>query len=459
MKRCFSILFILFLIPIFSYASDWKTYPYQDPNSKIVFPQDEGFHRPIMGLEWWYVVIHAVGETTGDKYSILVTHFNNQFRFFTVTNVTQKTHLSGTTIGLLNSKFGYLDLTQTTPYGTDYMRSKKGADGNLIPFEYEFETNHSDMHIKAELKSLKPPMMVGGTGYVPIGSSGYSWYYSMTRMDVNAVLTYDGITENIKGLGWMDHQWGQFLVSPVELYGVFETYEWFCVQLDNGVEIMISNIFDRDYNLPYGGTYGGIQYNNQEGQTVPGLTATFTRTGYWQDPESKKYMSMGWTLDSPAVNLKLILTPEFKSQMVKFPLKGDFWEGSIAVSGTLDGVPVTGRAFGELMHQYEVPRLLVSLDNYPKKMAYRADETITVGWKVLNPDQGNPLSFDVDLVSGSLSVPVAKGVKYSSAAFTLGDVLPAGSDVKLFRIEVKASSVDAVIQGKAASPYLMKKMR
>ncbi len=459
MKKCALVLFALLFLPLFSQASDWKTYPYTDPNSKIVFPKDEGSHSIIFptGLEWWYVVIHAVGETTGDKYSILVTHFNNQFRFFTVTNVTQKTHLSGTTLGLVNSKAGYLDVTQVTQYGTDFMRCKKDQSGNLVPFEYEFETNHSDMHIKGELVSLKPPMLVGGTGYVPIGSSGYSWYYSLTRLQLNAVLTYGGITENISGLGWMDHQYGNFLVSPVEFYRLFETYEWFCVQLDDGSDILISNIFDRNHNLPYGGTYGGIQYFSPDGITLPGLTSIFTRTGYWQDPASKNYMSMGWTLDVPEINLKLTLTPEFKNQMVTFPLNGDFWEGSISASGTLGNVAVSGRAYGELMHHYEIPRLSVTVDNYPLKAAYRTSEVINVGWKVLNPDQGNPLSYDVELVAADLKIPVAKGVKANKIAFTLGDTVPEGSKIDIFRIKVTASSLDKVIQGSASSPYLMKK--
>ena len=155
MRKCSLVIIIVWLfLPLFSSASDWKKYPYSHPDSEIVFPRDEGNHSIIFpaGLEWWYVVVHAVGETTGNKYSILVTHFNNEIRFFTVTNVTKKTHKSGTTAGALLSKRGSLDLKHFTPYGTDYMRSKKDRSGNLIPFEYELETNHSDMHIKAELK-------------------------------------------------------------------------------------------------------------------------------------------------------------------------------------------------------------------------------------------------------------------------------------------------------------------
>ena len=42
------------------------------------------------------------------------------------------------------------------------MRCKKDSAGILIPFEYEMETHHSDMHLQAELNAIKPPMMVGG---------------------------------------------------------------------------------------------------------------------------------------------------------------------------------------------------------------------------------------------------------------------------------------------------------
>lgn len=135
MKRFSFILIIALLIfPLFSHAADWKIYPYANPDSEVVFPQDEGNHSIIFpaGLEWWYVVLHAVGETTGDKYSILVTHFNNEVRFFTVTNVTKKTHKSGTTAGILISQRGSLDLKHVTPYGTDYMRNKKDRKGNLV---------------------------------------------------------------------------------------------------------------------------------------------------------------------------------------------------------------------------------------------------------------------------------------------------------------------------------------
>ncbi len=446
----------LFFLMFFScFAQEqWKSYPYQEPNTEIRFPDDEGSHKPVKGLEWWYVVIHGAGQDTGDKYSILVTHFNNQIRFFTITNVTRQTHKSGSTVGYLDSKKGALDLTHLTPYGLDSMRNKKDSEGNLLPFEYELETFHSDMHLTAQLKSIKKPMIVGGTGYVPIGSSGNSWYYSLSRLDVEAVVTFDGVTEKVVGTGWMDHQWGPFLVSPVEFSGIFETYEWFCVQLDNGDDIMISNIYDLGYNLPHNELYGRVQYSDADGNFKNTFDWIFTRTGYWQDPESGHYMSMGWELEVPEWDMELTLTPEFKQQMVKFPLNGDFWEGSIAVTGTLKGDPVTGRAFGELIHRFEVPRLRVGIDQYPSKMTYGMDESVKVNWKVLNPDDGNPLTFNVELINAERNIMLAQDIDENSLEFVLSDVLNPNTEIHNFNIKVTASSVDGTITNDKISPKL-----
>ena len=482
-KRFCCIFIALLFLPCFSQASSWKTYPYQDPKSAIVFPTDEGSHLTTgnlsnTNLEWWYFVIHAVGQTTGDKYAIVVDSVNNGGRFFTITNLTKNTHASATWPGTLSSPAGSLNLQHTTNWGTDYMRNKKDASGNLIPFEYEFETKGGPlplfgglaMNIKGSLVSQKPPMMAGGTGYVSIGYAGESWYYSLTRLTVNAVLTFNGTTENITGQGWFDHQWGPFKLSPYESADTgFETYEWFCVQFDDNSEMMISNVYDLNNNLPYGTKYGGVQYYDPDGVSTY-APSTLTRTGYWYDSGSGYYMSMGWKLDVPETynvvsindrllerfhkNIKLKLTPESTNQMVTIPLhsNGNFFEGSLAVTGTVGDVAVTGKGFGELLHRFKIPSLSVTVNNYPAKSTYATNETIQVSWVVNNPDAGNPLKYDVELVSANSRISIAKGIKTNTVAYTLGSTIPAGT----FRIKVTAYSVDKVLQSNVFSPYLTK---
>ncbi len=453
-SRAGSVLLAVGLVGVSSAVAgaDWRAYPHTDPASEIRFPEDEGSHAPLLGLEWWYVVIHAQGLESGDEYAILVTHFNNEARFFTVANVTRGIHRSGTTLGVLRAEKGFLDLTQTTPYGTDILRTQRDPEGRLIPFAYQLETHHPDMQLRAELEASKKPAFPGRTGYVPIGSSGHSWYYSLPRLEVSAVLTFEGRTEPIRGLGWMDHQWGPFFVSPIEVPGVLETYEWFCLHLDNGADVMISNIYDRDYNLPQDESYGGVLYQGPDGDSLHTQARQFARTGFWQDPASGRFMSMGWTLRVPEWDLDLVLTPAFKEQMVDIPMGGDFWEGSISVSGTVGGRPVQGKAFGELIHRFEKPRLSVQVD--PARITYRQDEKLRVSWRVKNPDQGNPLRFDVELISSEKSVPLASGLTATSLELALGEVLPKDHRIRKLQIRVSACSVDRTLCGSADSPAL-----
>ncbi|MBT3980800.1 MAG: hypothetical protein HOE90_05555 [Bacteriovoracaceae bacterium] len=427
-----------------AYSQTWKNYPYQSKKSSIVFPDDEGNHPWVPDLEWWYVVMHVKGDISGDQYSILVTHFNNLFRFFTVTNVTKKTHSSGTAMGILKASTKRLDLTQNTKFGKDYMRTKKDGAGNLIPFEYELKTHHKDMNVMASLRSTKAPLMVGGSGYVDVGSSGKSWYYSNTRLDVKGVLDYAGIKEGFSGIAWMDHQWGPFLISPVEGLRTFESYEWFCIQLDDGSDIMISNIFNRKYQRPKDGKHGGIEIYYPDGKWAKTEDVEFTRVKYWKDPDSGHVMSMGWKVVVPAWGLDINLTPDFEHQMVNFPLGGDFWEGSIHVTGKLKKVSVKGKAYGELVHRYKKPK--IALTRLTKNLA---SDSLGVSWKVKNPDAGNPLNYDLFLYSGKKVIKKINGLKKNSYILNSASTLLKSG--QRFRVKIVGSSVDGLLKGHANS--------
>ena len=427
----------------------WKFYPYKDPGSQIVFPKDEGRHIGVPNMEWWYSVMHLRGETSGDRYAVLVTHFNNQIRLFTVTNLDKKVHTSGATMGLLNSSFGRLDLTHRTKYGKDIFRTKKDEKGKLIPFEYEIQTHHDKMNLSVQLKSQKRPMMVAGDGYIAVGTSGHTWYYSLTNLAVSGVLEHQGLKEKVTGIGWMDHQWGPFVISPFELGRTFETYEWFCVQLENGMELMISNIFDRDYHLPMTEDYGAVEllYSNGEGRHTE--RREFKRTGYWRDPVSGHTMSMGWELKVPELNVDIKLTPDLVDQMVQLPMNGSFWEGSVSVTGTIDGVAVKGKAFGELLHRFEKPEVEIST----LKSTWKRNETLTLDWKVKNPDDGNPLNFSVSLVQNGVETLLKQDMRVAQFSAKLESILGAQSASK-FTLKVRAYSVDKTIKGETETSVL-----
>ncbi len=452
MFKSLNISLLIFFTITLGYAQNWKQYPYTPTGTDIIFPEDEGKHFTVPNLEWWYTVINAKGETTGDKYSILVTHFNNQIRFFTIANITKKAHTSATRIGRLISTPGELDLVHRIDNHHDIFRHKKDQKGNLIPFEYIVKTKDSEkgMKLYVELKAIKKPLIVNHTGYVEVGSSGNSWYYSLPRLQAFGSVTYRGLTERIRGLAWVDHQWGPFFVSPVNIGRLFETYEWFCMQLNNGMDIMISNIYDRKYNLPQTLDYGSINISDKNGNLIVVENREFKRTKFWQDPVSKKYMSMGWELNIPQHNIHLTLTPEFKEQMVKFPLKGDFWEGSLSVKGKIDGKDVLGFGFGELIHQFKIPKIRV---NWIKSRV-SMDEAIEINWRILNHDQGNPLHYSISLTSSLGEIFIKSGFTQSQLLlnFSRFSRLRLSKKTK-YRFKITGFSVDKTITGHAYSNY------
>ena len=92
--------------------------------------------------------------------------------------------------------------------------------------------------------AVKRPLMIGETGFLYQGTSGYSYYYSQTMLNLIGTLTLDGITEPITGIAWIDHQYGN-LKSTIQ-----DKYEWFSIQLSNNMDLNIYNIFNTQNELP-----------------------------------------------------------------------------------------------------------------------------------------------------------------------------------------------------------------
>jgi hypothetical protein len=68
-----------------------------------------------------------------------------------------------------------------------------------------------------------------------------------------------------------------------------------------------------------------------------------------------------------------------------------FFEGSIDITGTVDGVTVTGIGFAELLHHYEdpIPEFTSQLDGL-----YNMDDMIS--WDLNNPDDGRNVFYDLE---------------------------------------------------------------
>lgn len=386
-KLYFLILFIF--TSIFSFAQSWKVYPYKPAGSLISFPTDEGRHTS-QPVEWWYTAGHLTASPSGKTYSYMLTYFYypassyGGFRILDITDdATGKFYQDSKLVRYTSMATDHLDIQATITGGdNEYWITKTDVNNKLIPFEYNIQAASSDAGLQLDYKSLKRPLILADSGYLKEGFSNYTYYYSQTRNDVSGKLTLNGITENVTGTSWIDRQYGDF----DRLIG--EKYEWFFLQLSNGMDINVANVFSADNKIPDNSRYRILSsYVNDSTQYT---TSDFKieRLGFNWMPDSQMCYSNKWRLTSDLNKIDLTFSTKNNNTEVQFPFR--FFEGATDISGTVNGVTVTGFGFAELLHSYHPP---IPAIKYPQSDEYNVKLPIT--WQVMNPDDGMPVTYDL----------------------------------------------------------------
>ena len=87
--------------------------------------------------------------------------------------------------------------------------------------------------LSLRLSSLKAPVLHGQNGLSQKGEGEgrASYYYSLTRMKTEGEITINDKTEKVRGLSWMDHEFGSNQLREDQV-----GWDWFSLQLDNQTE-------------------------------------------------------------------------------------------------------------------------------------------------------------------------------------------------------------------------------
>lgn len=386
--------FFLFLMVVFNnpfaHSQDWKSFPYTPAGSKISFPEDEGRH-PAEPIEWWYTSGHLKGKISGKTYSFMLTYFHypasnfDGFRilnlmddatgtFYKDTRPVNYTQLSTTQLAIQASVY---------TGGNESWMNLTDDENKLLPFQYSIKAGDSKVILDLTSTATRRPLILDDDGYLEQGLSNYTYYYSLTRNKVEGKLTLNGITEEVEGESWIDRQYGNF--NPLTA----ESYEWFHVQLSNGMDINLWNIFTPENKIPDTKKYKILAaYVNDNTQYT---TSDFTieRLGFNFMPDSSRCYASKWRLKSSKNNLDLIISTKHKNEEIEWPFR--FYEGATDVTGTVNGVSVSGFGFAELLHHYEKP--IIELKE-PQQGLYDISKPIT--WQLQNPDEGRPIIYDLE---------------------------------------------------------------
>jgi geranylgeranyl pyrophosphate synthase/predicted secreted hydrolase len=198
----------------------------------------------------------------------------------------------------------------------------------------------------------KPPTRYGEDGVVHGVSGETMFYYFVPRARVTGNVRLGAQTKSVaKGAGWYDHEFG--FTAPASAPRNDTTraqrgetcWRWLSLQLDDGSDLSVFFITRR--------LTGEVLDNwtmrvDERGQSSVYRDAQLDTLQTWRSTRTFIEYPVGMRVRVPSAGLDLTVQATFGDQEVITVISEPaFWEGSVTVSGQLDGSTVRGRGWLE----------------------------------------------------------------------------------------------------------------
>jgi predicted secreted hydrolase len=323
----------------------------------FIFPEDHGAHQDFKN-EWWYF--------TGNLSSITGQQFGYQFTLFRTaispeisdsespwnSNQVYLAHIALSDIS--NGRF-YFDEqfsrpalniagVQYSPFKLwigDWQIQEIRVDDTGI-FHLQLEAQHDDFNLSIELQNSQPVVLHGKQGLSaksPVPGNA-SYYYSYPRLSTHGVLELNGQSIELSGDSWFDHEW-----STSSLEKNQTGWDWFSLQFDDGREIMLFQLRDRNNkadNYLYGSYInraGVLETLGQDGFSVKVIDQ-------WQSPVTGVTYPAGWKIHIIKEKLDFFVLPKMKNQEMNTSFR--YWEGAVRITDAISAGEILGQGYVEL---------------------------------------------------------------------------------------------------------------
>jgi predicted secreted hydrolase len=359
----FYVLSILLLISIFPSNLLPEDFKRALPGRIFSFPQDHFFH-PEFKTEWWYY--------SGHLYHQEKKPYGYQLTFFR-TALGRETKGEKSKWAIQDLYFAHLGLTDESKKRFEYREKiSRGSLGEAGASSYErdgkpfriwvedwflegrgagmrdhfLKGGDKDLGIELLLTPEKKPVIHGHNGISQKAEgAGYaSHYYSITRLKTEGKIFFKKKEIPVQGRSWMDHEFGSTQLRAHQV-----GWDWFGIQLENGVDLMIYQIRHQDRRIdPY--SSGTIIFPDGNLQPLPLKDFEIKLLDQWKSQKSGATYPSKWRLEVPVSRIELLLVPTVKDQelITQESTRVTYWEGSVKVEGKYQGNPIKGMGYVEL---------------------------------------------------------------------------------------------------------------
>ena len=326
------------------------------PGWRYAFPRDHRVHRDFK-TEWWYYTGH-LRDASGNRYGYQLTFFRvglvrgdfppgaSKWRMREV----YLAHLAVTDVQKKN--FGYAEKIGRGNLGLAGAEEKSyrvWVDNWEVKEEgktHQLMAQDKDLGVSLTLTPTRSPIIHGNNGVSQkaAGLGKASHYYSLTRLETKGRLTIKGRDIQVSGLSWMDHEFGSNQLEKDQA-----GWDWFSVQLDNGLDLMIYQLRLSDGRVdPH--SSGTLIFPDSQKRHLSQSDISIQVFNYWKSPRSGAAYPASWVVFLPQQELKLELTPLLADQelITSKSTLVTYWEGAVKVKGRYKGRSVEGEGYVEL---------------------------------------------------------------------------------------------------------------
>src|SRR5262249_655993 len=151
----------------------------------------------------------------------------------------------------------------------------------------------------------------------------------------------DGARRPVEGLAWMDREWSTSALAPDQV-----GWDWFALQLEDGRELMLYRLRQRD-GAASPLSQGTLVAANGTARPLDRDAVEVLVLDHWTSPHRRTRYPSRWRLRVPVAGLDLVVTPPLHDQELDLAVR--YWEGAVRVDGTADGRSVGGSGYVELV--------------------------------------------------------------------------------------------------------------
>lgn len=325
-------------------------------NTRSIMPNFPLSHGFILGDAYlWYYTGNFTADN-GDHYGYQLTFFRRAL-LPTKDRITRESEWAVTQI-----YFAHFALTDVDGnsfnYSERFARNGVGLAGSesspyrvwlenwsveeIQPGQYQLSAQDKNISLNVILTDQKGPVPQGVEGYSQkgLGTENASYYYSQTRLKTTGSIQIGERSIRVTGLSWKDHEYSTSALSDGQI-----GWDWFSIQLDNDMEIMLFYLRRENGSIdPF--SSGTIIYPDGSTQALSIDDFSISIHDTWISPNTGAEYPSSWHVSIPQILTELEIQPYMQDQ--ELLLSFVYWEGAVKINGNVEGQIVSGNGFIEM---------------------------------------------------------------------------------------------------------------